>query len=211
MNRVTKVCLFILLVPMSWRMVDKANSMFKRETAARKAAAKSLEPDDLTAAAAAVAQLQSTPPAGPRVQSAAQAATEAVAVGDAGSPGSSCKPDTPAGVHEAGLSGAAADIEVGYADKPAAAATATAPLQQQLAISSTDSLDRSQLVITRCWQYPSKDPRWSCKTDPGICQTVQSKLVREQARMVPPFQCGLLVLLLADVAVASLLAGYMVS
>jgi hypothetical protein len=35
-------------------------------------------------------------------------------------------------------------------------------------------------------------------------------LAREQAQMVPPFQCGLLVLLLADVAVASLLAGYLV-
>ena len=36
---VTKVTLFLLLVPMTWRMVDKARSLYKKETAAKRAAA----------------------------------------------------------------------------------------------------------------------------------------------------------------------------
>jgi hypothetical protein len=74
-----------------------------------------------------------------------------------------------------------------------------------------DSSTHGGAAVMSCWQHPSKDAGWSCQVDPTTCQAVRGKLDKEQARMLPPFQVSLLVLLLADVAVASLLAGYLVS
>lgn len=213
--RVTKTCLFLLLLPMAWRMVDKAHSLFRHETAAKKATAQSFEPEDLpTAAAATVAQLQpgahlpaAATGAGPAVPDAAEDAPAA----DAGSTSSCSAVDASAAVQQTGGQGEPsaappADIESGCAGK----AALQLPQQQPCSLSGGPGLSKGQQVQMGCWQLPSKDPEWSCRTDPATCETVRHKLEREQAQMLPPFQCGLLVLLLADVAVASLLAGYLV-
>lgn len=180
-TRVTKVSLFVLVLPMTWRMVQKARSLYRRETAAKQAAknmqAASYEPDDLTRGADAELAPAELPVASPG--------------------GSSC------------TDGAAA---VGELSSLKGRSTAGCQGQQQPAHTAGDvevgGVVSQQKAKVSCWQQPSQG---LAQTDPGTCQEIRNRLTHEQARMLPPFQCGLLVLLLAYVAAASLLAGYLVS
>lgn len=173
--------LFVLLVPMAWRMVEKARCLHRRETVAKQAGksmqAASYEPDDLMGEAdaeLAPAELPVASPGGSSCNDGAAAIGESPDLKDCSTAGGQGR-QQPA--HKAD------DVEVG-------------------------GVVSQQKAKVWCWQQQSRD---LAQTDPGTCQEIRDRLTHEQARMLPPFQCGLLVLLLADVAAASLLAGYLVS
>lgn len=230
------MCLFILLVPMAWRMVDKARSLFARETAVKRAVktarVKSYEPDDLDEAVAAHAVAagalgSANPPAAAEAPqgdsqhlgsscSGSSGTDGAVAIAEHSSKqhkpahGNTLHSDSSAAAHPAQQAGAPRDVEMGVSVNPTHAQAGQEP-HLQSGGTAADSSTHGGAAVMSCWQHPSKDAGWSCQVDPATCQAVRGKLDREKAKMLPPFQVSLLVLLLADVAVSSLLAGYLVS
>lgn len=211
--RVTKVCLFVLLIPMAWRMVDKARSLYKRETAAKRAAkaavaVKSFDADELTSAATNILEVPSKP-------GQLQAPTT-VAVSSPSDSRRESTAESPTSQHSDGMqqeqqvAATQGDLETGMHTKTAlgGAAFAAKPL---VSIPTTPhhTGDGPGKASTSCWQPPPSSEEYAC-SDPAACQAVRDRLAKEQASMLPPFQVGLLVFLLADVAAASLLAGYLV-
>lgn len=147
--------LFLLVVPMAWRMVVKARSMHARETAARREAARSFT--ELL-----------TPPV-PHAGAGKQGQLPA---------------DAPRDATEGSL-----DLAVQLAE----AKDADAPVRPGSAPSHPGST--------------SSDPETGCCARDASDAAVLARLQRDQARLLPPLQVGLLVLTLAYVAAASLMAG----
>jgi len=211
--RVTKVCLFVLLIPMAWRMVDKARSIYKRETAAKRAAkaavaVKSFDADDLTSAATDILEVPSKPEQ-------AQA-PPTVAISSPSDSHCESTAESPTCQHSEGMqqeqqvADAQGDLETGMHTKTTlGAAASTAKPLVSIPTTPHHTGEVRGKASASCWQLPPSSEEYPC-CDPAACQAVRERLAKEQAQMLPPFQVGLLVFLLADVAAASLLAGYLV-
>lgn len=199
---------------MAWRMIDKARSLFKLETAAKKTAAKSFEVDDLTqCGCTATETVAAAAPSAGNLHKTAKDALQAV--GHVEIPvlaNSSCTLVDGAAMAAAAATQAAhvtdtthkvvlADVEAGL---PAHTAEHSGAIARD-----SNACNVSCSKASRLWRRSSTHSEEASNT--AVRQAVHERLVREQAQMLPPFQVGLLVFILADVAVASLLAGYLVS
>jgi len=231
-RRVTKVTLFLLLLPMTWRMIQKADSLFKKETAARRALAAASAADEapqtasfvakgdhhavgITAAAAAAA---ASAQAGGTAPLSTAGATGALARISATLSRISATPQiTDVFGPELGFLETVED-DAAFKAAPAAAAADDDDDEEQGCAGTDRQSGEQQPASSRpaamaprgckavCWQQPAVQGGQYEDAAPNIAQRIH----KEETSLLPPLQVSLLALILLSTAATNIPGGFLV-